>query len=71
MLEENTDQTVVLAWQRQQMIIRLRTVMLLDEYTGSIFDVLELTIEGDVGTRRIYVCRYDIYERQCHGCRAV
>ena len=71
MLEENTDQTVVLAWQWQQMIIRLRTVMLLDEYTGSIFDVLELTIEGDVGTRRIYVCRYDIYERQCHGCRAV
>ena len=70
MLEENTDQTVVLAWQRQQMIIRLRTVMLLDEYTGSIFDVLELTIEGDVGPA-VYVCRYDIYERQCHGCRAV
>lgn len=70
MLEENTDQTVVLAWQWQQMIIRLRTVMLLDEYTGSIFDVLELTIEGDVGPA-VYVCRYDIYERQCHGCRAV
>ena len=70
MLEENTDQTVVLAWQWQQMIIRLRMVMLLDEYTGSIFDVLELTIEGDVGPV-VYVCRYDKYERQCHGCRAV